>query len=666
MSLETTLELVHRIFNFVLYQVQKNERKQTKSMPTITKIADALDWPDEDKEMVTIECAGESFLEFYRIFSSKLNISNFDGTDKEMWFKTHPSKNETNEIEIGTKEDNNNEDNDISSVDLFTLSETELKDIDYYKVLRIPCRPTITPDDVKKAYRKACLMYHPDKSGRGEDDAVFLKVKTAFETLSTQKRAYDSTEMPFDDSIPSEKTYSTLTFFDTFEPVFRRNLHFDSRLLSPANNLKQSNTKRNSRRSSGSSRNVKNNKKVLAPPSLGDMSTPIEAVHEYYDHWIHFESWRDFSLQAARELETQEHLDNAESRYEKRWFQKEIDRHAKKLKQTEVSRITQLVERAMAVDPRLIQERKRLVEEKERKQSERKQEILDKKKKEEDARLAEKQRIEEEKKRKAEERMFREKEKKMMRKVKQAFKRHVSSALQELKQKDHALEDEVDLICNKLNRLKLIRFNSELESKSASEVISFVKTRTKNIQNGKEESESIDNCDTIINPPGNKSSNIETNHKEERKRLSPSTGSSNDTNKKIPFTKEELLALAKGVKKFPAGGNRWDLITNYVNNVCQSEDLRSKEECIEIFNKANKTGSSIPKTNGNNITNVIDAPDCWSPDQDKQLQKGLQTYPSSMEKNDRWSSIANEVTGKSKKECVARFKVIRNALKAKK
>merc|ERR1711865_1096861 len=115
-------------------------------------------------------------------------------------------------------------------------------------------------------------------------------------------------------------------------------------------------------------------------------STPIEEVHEYYDYWIHFESWRDFSLQAARELETQEHLDNAESRYEKRWFQKEIDRHAKNLKQQEVARITLLVERSMAVDPRLIQERKRLVEEKERKQSERKQEILDKKKKEEDAR----------------------------------------------------------------------------------------------------------------------------------------------------------------------------------------------------------------------------------------------------------------------------------------
>jgi DnaJ family protein C protein 2 len=56
----------------------------------------------------------------------------------------------------------------------------------------------------------------------------------------------------------------------------------------------------------------------------------------------------------------------------------------------------------------------------------------------------------------------------------------------------------------------------------------------------------------------------------------------------------------------------------------------------------------------------------WTPEQDQHLQKGLSTFPSSMEKNERWSSIANGVAGKSKKECVMRFKEIRNALKAKK
>ena len=45
---------------------------------------------------------------------------------------------------------------------------------------------------------------------------------------------------------------------------------------------------------------------------------------------------------------------------------------------------------------------------------------------------------------------------------------------------------------------------------------------------------------------------------------------------------EELSTLAKGVKKyFPAGGNRWDRITNYINVVCRLDNPRTKEECIE-------------------------------------------------------------------------------------
>ena len=54
----------------------------------------------------------------------------------------------------------------------------------------------------------------------------------------------------------------------------------------------------------------------------------------------------------------------------------------------------------------------------------------------------------------------------------------------------------------------------------------------------------------------------------------------------------------------------------------------------------------------------------WTSDQDKQLQKGLQMFPRSMERNIRWNNIATEVNGKSMKECVARVKVIKNALKA--
>jgi len=584
---------------------------------------------------------------------------------------------ESNGSDKGTEDDAASS----SGVDLFSLSEKGLKEIDYYKVLQLPCLPTITADDVKKAYRKACLKYHPDKSGRGEEDAVFLKVKTAFETLSTQKKAYDSTEMPFDDSIPSDKKIEKSDFFELWAPLFERNLHFDSRLLPTSNDSKKGNgsSKRNNRRSSGSSRNSKN-KKPQGPPSLGDADTPIIEVHEYYDYWIHFESWRDFSLQAARELETQEHLDNAESRYEKRWFQKEIDRAAKKLKQQEVARITTIVEKAMAADPRLVAERKRLIEDKGRKQRERKQEALDKIQAEEDAKLAELRHAEDEKKRKSEEKVLREKEKKMMRKAKQAFKKYVGAALEELLEKEYALEDEVDLICAELTRLSLTKLNSKLDSKPAPEVVTIVKKRSEDIKNGVQEDDDDEELDNGNSDDAGKPSTVPPTNgstsnghsQEETKTPPPSTSTGSTKKKTVPFTKEELTALAKAAKKFPPGGaNRWDQISTYINNICRQEDPRSREECIEIFNKINKSGKSLPN-NGNNsdlaptASTTDNNPDDWNSEQDQQLQKGLSAYPASMEKNERWNSIANEVTGKSKKDCVARFKDIRNALKSKK
>jgi len=56
----------------------------------------------------------------------------------------------------------------------------------------------------------------------------------------------------------------------------------------------------------------------------------------------------------------------------------------------------------------------------------------------------------------------------------------------------------------------------------------------------------------------------------------------------------------------------------------------------------------------------------WSTDQQKQLETALKKYPANASDTERWDKISAAVTGKSKQECVARFKEIREAILKKK
>lgn len=217
-------------------------------MPSISVAGAALNWGDT-LERIYIESVGSAFTDFKSLHTL--------GDDFEFISYSNDQDDESDS-------DDKSQESESPAIDLFALSEQDLEALDYYKVLHLPFKATLTPDDVKKAYRKACLKYHPDKSGRGMEDSVFLKVKAAFDILSTQKVAYDSTEMPFDESIPDENTDN---FYEDFGSCFERNLHFDARLLPTSN-------KRNSRRKSRNSRTG-----MLKPPTLGNESTPIEQVN---------------------------------------------------------------------------------------------------------------------------------------------------------------------------------------------------------------------------------------------------------------------------------------------------------------------------------------------------------------------------------------------------
>ena len=543
-------------------------------MPSISKLGSIVGWPSTTESLPTkvIQCAGFAFVKWE---AERLGIVEVPELVAE----------HTSDDDLPVDGDLNGESRK-KPINLLSVSSKKLEKLTYYQCLgNLPLHAT--PDQVKKAYHKACLLYHPDKTGRGEDDEVFLKIKAGFDTLTDKlkRRAYDS-QMPFDDSIPKGNE-SPEEFFTVYGPVFARNLRFDDR-LNP--DRKQSATNNNNNNGSSYKKNRKKSsarpQQPPSPPSFGDKDTPLDQVHAFYDYWTRFESWRDFSMEAAKLTNNQNFdADNVDSRFEKRHIQKEIDRKAKALKREEVARVTLLVERAMAADPRLKREKIKAQLEKERIERERK-ESAEKKEREE------RERIEKEKK-ESEEKEARERESKALQKA------------------------------DKEKQKKMLR-----KAKATLRKLCLAAQAT-----GKTYWTSIDHMYDDVEYLG------EVLDAEALGALSAALG-------------EVDNPILEGV----------DVIHN---KVMMLKDGKSQEEAnmavkIEQDKRGGSNGGSNGQSNGSGSLNV------WTEAQDSQLQEGLAKFPSTMDKNERWDSIAKGVDGKSKKECVERFKTIRDALKTKK
>lgn len=71
------------------------------------------------------------------------------------------------------------------------MLRVQIENMDYYKVLGV--NKTATADEIKKAYRKLAVQFHPDKNKSKEAEAKFKEINQAYEVLSNpQKRTqYD-------------------------------------------------------------------------------------------------------------------------------------------------------------------------------------------------------------------------------------------------------------------------------------------------------------------------------------------------------------------------------------------------------------------------------------------------------------------------------------------
>ncbi|XP_075584138.1 dnaJ homolog subfamily C member 2 isoform X3 [Pelecanus crispus] len=356
-------------------------------------------------------------------------------------------------------------------------------------------------------------------------------------------------------------------------------------------------------------------------PKLGDMNSSFEEVDAFYSFWYNFDSWREFSYLDEEEKE------KAECRDERRWIEKQ-NRAARALrKKEEMNRIRTLVDNAYSCDPRI---KKFKEEEKAKKEAEKKAKV-EAKRKEQEAK---------EKQRQAEleaARLAKEKEEEEVRQQALVAKK----------------EKEIQKKAIKKERQKL-RTTCKIEEIN------------EQIRREKEEAEA--------------------RMRQATKSSEKSTTGGGGGSKNWP--EDDLQLLIKAVNLFPAGTNsRWEVIANYMNLHSTTGTKRTAKDVInkakslqkldphqkddinkKAFDKFKKEHGVVPQMDSAAPSERFEGSPLdsspWTTEEQKLLEQALKTYP--VNTPERWEKIAAAVPGRSKKDCMKRYKELVEMVKAKK
>lgn len=92
---------------------------------------------------------------------------------------------------------------------------------DYYKILGV--KSNSTPEELKKAYRKMAMLYHPDRNpGNARAEEKFKEIAEAYEVLSDIEKRQSFDNLRDFGSSQKKKYYSTDDFTSDFEPSYNK------------------------------------------------------------------------------------------------------------------------------------------------------------------------------------------------------------------------------------------------------------------------------------------------------------------------------------------------------------------------------------------------------------------------------------------------------------
>ncbi|KAJ0015333.1 hypothetical protein NQD34_008953 [Periophthalmus magnuspinnatus] len=502
---------------------------------------------------------------------------------------------------------------------LRTLDPKEWKNQDHYAVLGLPhLRYNATQKQIKAAHKAIVLKHHPDKrKAAGEqivegDNDYFTCITKAIEILSdpVKRRAFDSVDPTFDNMVPS-KSEGKENFFEVFGPVFERNARWSS-------------------------------KKHV--PKLGMLESTFEEVDNFYSFWYNFDSWREFSYLDEEEKE------KAECRDERRWIEKQNRASRAQRKKEEMNRIRTLVDTAYSCDPRI---KKFKEEEKARKESEKKAKADAKKREQEErekARQAELQAA----------RLAKEKEEEEARQAALQAKRRRIFRRRLSRRRGRSSAQAARFCCTgssgrvRDNVGKILMSGSKEESKAAVEK----QVEEVNVALQREREAEV--------------------QAQQASRVSEQASGGGGSGAK-GWSQDDLQLLIKAVNLFPAGTNaRWEVIANYMNIHSTSGTKRTAKDVInkaknlqkldpnqkdeinkKAFEKFKKEHTCVPPSIDNatpseRFETTENNPVPWTTEEQKLLEQALKTYPVSTP--ERWEKIAAAVPGRSKKDCMKRYK----------